>query len=91
MKNIAVLVYDLTVEYNIVVTDGVLDFFKDKEEDFHIIISTLNAPHSTNFDFDYQYWTALELIKSDNIDAVIVVTNSFCHDFKISKFISFYF
>ena len=77
MKNIAVLVYDLTVEYNIVVTDGVLDFFKDKEEDFHIIISTLNAPHSTNFDYDYQYWTALELIKSDNIDAVIVVTNSF--------------
>lgn len=85
MKNIAVLVYDLTVEYNIVVTDGVLDFFKDKGEDFHLIISTLNAPHSTNFDYDYQYWTALELIKSDNIDAVIVVTNSFCHDLTIPQ------
>ncbi len=85
MKNIAVLVYDLTLEYNIVVTDGVLDFFKDKGEDFHLIISTLNAPHATSFDYDYQYWTALELIKSDNIDAVIVVTNSFCHNLTISE------
>ena len=85
MKNIAVLVYDLTLEYNIVVTDGVLDFFKDKGEDFHLIISTLNAPHATSFDYDYQYWTALELIKSDNIDAVIVVTNSFCHNLTIPE------
>ena len=85
MKNIAVLVYDLTVEYNIVVTDGVLDFFKDKGDDFHLIISTINAPHATSFDYDYQYWTALELLKSDNIDAVIVVTNSFCHDLTIPE------
>lgn len=78
MKNIAVLVYDLTVEYNITVLDGVLDFFKRKEG-FHVVISTINAPHAVTFDYDYQYWTALESIKSDNIDAVIVVTNSFTH------------
>lgn len=82
MKNIAILVYDLTLEYNIVVVDGVLDYFKGKD-DVHVVISTLNAPHATSFDYDYQYWTMLELIKSDNIDAVIVVTNSFCHNISI--------
>lgn len=79
MKNIAVLVYDLTVEYNIVVVDGIIDYLRDKN-DVHVIISTINAPHNEAFQYDYQYWTALELIKSENVDAVIVVSNSFCHD-----------
>lgn len=57
MKNIAVLVYDLTVEYNIVVTDGITDFFKDKD-DVHVIISTTSTPHNERFQYEYQYWTA---------------------------------
>ncbi len=84
MKNIAVLVYDLTLEYNIVIVDGVLDYFSHKD-DVHVIISAINAPHATSFDYDYQYWSALEIIKSDNIDAVIVVTNSFCHNLSIPQ------
>ena len=84
MKNIAVLVYDLTLEYNIVVVDGVLDYFKHKD-DVHVIISAINAPHATSFNYDYQYWSALEVIKSDSIDAVIVVTNSFCHNLSIPQ------
>ncbi len=79
MKNIAVLIFDLTVEYNIVVVDGIIDYLK-KKDDVHVIISTINAPHNEAFQYDYQYWTALEFIKSDNIDAAIVVTNSFCHN-----------
>lgn len=82
MRNIAVLVYDLTIEYNIVVVDGILDYFKNKE-DVHVIISTINAPHNEAFQFDYQYWTALEIIKSKNIDAVIVVSNTFCHNISL--------
>ncbi len=70
MKNIAILVYDLTVEYNIVVVDGILDFLKTKD-DVHAIISSLNAPHATTFDYDYQYWSGLEILKSKNIDAAI--------------------
>lgn len=57
MKNIAVLVYDFTVEYNIVVTDGITDFFKDKD-DVHVIISTTSTPHNERFQYEYQYWTA---------------------------------
>ena len=76
MKNIAVLVYDLTVEYNIVVTDGITDFFKDKD-DVHVIISTTSTPHNERFQYEYQYWTAVELLKSKNIDAAIVITNAY--------------
>ena len=76
MKNIAVLVYDLTVEYNIVVVDGITDYFKDKD-DVHVIISTTNSPHNEAYQYEYQYWSAIELIKSKNIDAVIVVTNTY--------------
>ena len=76
MKNIAVLVYDLTVEYNIVVTDGITAFFKDKD-DVHVIISTTSSPHNERFQYEYQYWTAVELLKSKNIDAAIVITNTY--------------
>ena len=76
MKNIAVLVYDLTVEYNIVVTDGITNFFKDKD-DVHVIISTTSTPHNERFQYEYQYWTAVELLKSKNIDAAIVITNTY--------------
>lgn len=76
MKNIAVLVYDLTVEYNIVVTDGITDFFKDKD-DVHVIISTTSSPHNERFQYEYQYWTSVELLKSKNIDAAIVITNTY--------------
>ena len=76
MKNIAVLVYDLTVEYNIVVVDGITDYFKDKD-DVHLIISTTNSPHNEAYQYEYQYWSAVELLKSKNIDAAIVVTNTY--------------
>ena len=59
MKNIAVLVYDLTVEYNIVVVDGITDYFKDKD-DVHVIISTTSSPHNEAYQYEYQYWSAYE-------------------------------
>ncbi len=84
MKNVAVLVFDLTVEYNIVVVDGICDFFESKD-DVHVITSTINSPQNQEFQYDYQYWTSLDVLNSDNIDAVIVVTNSFCHNLSIKE------
>lgn len=84
MKNIAVLVYDLTVEYNIVVTDGITDFFKDKD-DVHVIISTTSSPHNERFQYEYQYWTAVELLKSKNIDAAIVITNTYFNTISLEE------
>ena len=79
MKNIAILVYDLTIEYNIVVVDGIINYLK-KKDDVNVFISALNAPHAVKFQYDYQYWSGINLVKSDSIDAAIVVTNSFFHD-----------
>ena len=76
MKNIAVLVYDLTVEYNIVVTNGITDFFREKD-DVHVIISTTISPHNERYQYEYQYWTSVELLRSKNIDAAIVITNTY--------------
>ena len=84
MKNIAVLVYDLTVEYNIVVTDGITDFFKDKD-DVHVIISTTSSPHNERFQYEYQYWTSVELLKSKNIDAAIVITNTYFNSISLEE------
>ena len=75
MKNIAILVYDLTIEYNIVVVDGIINYLK-KKDDVNVFISALNAPHAVKFQYDYQYWSGINLVKSDSIDAAIVVTNS---------------
>lgn len=76
MKNIAVLVYELTIEYNCTVLDGIVDFF-EKKEDVNLIISPVNIPLSNSSEFDYQYWTSVKVLNSESIDAFIVVTNSF--------------
>lgn len=87
MKNIAVLVFDLTVEYNIVVVDGICDYLCTKD-DVHVITSTVNTPHNQEFQYDYQYWTAFDILKSDNIDAAIIVPNSFCNNITMEELAS---
>lgn len=76
MRNIAVLVYELTIEYNTTVLDGISKFFEDKK-DIKLIISPINVPKSSSAEFDYQYWTGLKVLASEEIDAYIVITNSF--------------
>ena len=76
MKCIAVLVYELTIEYNTKVLDGIVDFFETKD-DVKLIISPINVPNSSSSEFDYQYWTSLKVLASEQIDAYIVVTNTF--------------
>jgi len=76
MKNIAVLVYELSIEYNVTVLDGIAKFFEDKK-DINLIISPVSVPQTDSAEFDYQYWTATEIFKSNFIDAIIVITNSF--------------
>lgn len=82
MKNIAVLVYELTIEYNCTVLDGIVDFF-EKKEDVNLIISPVNIPLSNSSEFDYQYWTSVKVLNSECIDAFIVITNSFLSNISI--------
>lgn len=76
MKNIAVLFYDITVEYHLIIASGIKDFFKEKN-DAKLYFVPVCAPKVTDFEWDYQYWTSIEVLRSKTIDAVIVVTNSF--------------
>ena len=76
MKNIAVLVYDFSNDYNLSIVDGISHFFADKN-DVNLIVSTVLLPDVQGDDGENQYWTSTEILKSPAIDAIIVVTNSF--------------
>ena len=91
MKNIAVLVYELTIEYNSTALNGIVDFFAQKN-DVRLFISPVNVPKSTTAEFDYQYWSSVDVLCSEEIDAYIIITNSLsvttfviCHDIVFSK------
>lgn len=75
MKNIAVLIHSLTVEYAVQVLSGISSYCKDK--DVRVIIFQLNDPFSTYGTYDYQNWSAIEYLKSDAIDGVIIISGSF--------------
>lgn len=76
MKNIALLTYDLSIEYHISILDGILSYFKDKP-DVSFFIAPVNVPHATTYECDYQYWTTTDVLCNKQIDAVIVLANSF--------------
>lgn len=84
MKNIAVLIYDMTIEYQITIIDGISSFFKNKK-DVNLFIAPVNVPHAITSEFDYQYWTTMELLKSKTFDAFIVVANSFTMYYPLEK------
>ena len=84
MKNIAVLIYNVTIEYHVTLIDGILDYYKNKK-DANVFIAPVNVPHVSTIDSNYQYWTSVEVLKSKNIDSVIVIVNSFTRDLSIEQ------
>lgn len=84
MKNIAVLTYDLSVEYHISIMDGIVKYF-DNISDVSLIIAPVSIPHSTKHDFDYQYWSSTEVLKNKDIDAFIIVVNSFVAHISVER------
>lgn len=76
MKKIAVLVHSLVVEYAATVVSGIYDYFKDKE-DVSLLMTQTRQPHFDEGLYEYQYWTGAELLKSECVDALIVVSNSY--------------
>ncbi len=77
MKNIAVLIYDLTIEYHLSIIEGITNYFDDIP-DVSLSIVPINAAHASTSNYGYQYWTLLELVKTRSFDGVIVATNTFC-------------
>ncbi|MCQ2591807.1 MAG: GGDEF domain-containing protein [Treponema sp.] len=75
MKRIAVLTYDITVEYSLEVLNGISEYFKDK--DIQLVIGQVKEPHCKLGLFEYQCWAATSYLFSEQIDAVIVIYGSF--------------
>ena len=69
MNTIAVLVPSFTLEYSIDVLSGIYDYFSDK--DVKVIVAQTKFPHSTIGIFDYQYFTSVEFLKAQDVDAYI--------------------
>lgn len=75
MKNIAVLINSLTVEYSLNVLSGIISFFKDK--DVRLITGQIAPSRAETGFFEYQCWSNAELLTSESIDAVIIIAGSF--------------
>ncbi|MCR4733617.1 MAG: substrate-binding domain-containing protein [Treponema sp.] len=75
MKNIAVLINSLTIEYSLSVLKGISDYYKDK--DVRLIIGQVRSPNSKNGMYEYQCWSGTSNLFSEQIDGVIVITGSF--------------
>jgi len=76
MKSVAVLAYNLTIEYSLTVLTGITDFFNSKG-DVNVIVIPVKTPFSNEYQYDYQYWNITQLLKSKGIQSVVIISNSF--------------
>lgn len=77
MYNIAVLVHNFSVEYADLVIQGIYRFFSDKK-DVRVFFVQTGSPHVADGLYDYQYWAATEYLKSEIVDELIIVSNTYC-------------
>ena len=77
MYNIAVLVHNFLVEYADLVIQGIYRFFSERK-DVRVFFAQTETPHITDEMYDYQYWAAAEYLKSEVIDEIIIISNTYC-------------
>lgn len=76
MKNIAVFAQSLTVDYALEVLRGITSFFEEKK-DVRLFLAQTRFPKIDEGIFEYQYWSGAEILKSQQIDAFIIITGSY--------------
>ena len=76
MKKIGVIIPTFNIEYSTEFLTGIYDFFNGK--DVSVIFAQTKLPHSTVGVYDYQYWSATDLLYSQEVDAIIVATGVYC-------------
>lgn len=87
MKNIALLAPDFSVEHCQDFIKGVLQYY-EKCPDINVFVTQTLFGYDFKGIFDYQYWSGLEILKSAQIDAYIVISSVYCY-FKCLLFIAF--
>ena len=77
MFNIAVLVNSFSVEYSDLILQGIYRYFADKKN-VRVFFAQTFIPHLEGELYDYQYWASVEYLKSEIIDEIIIVSNTYC-------------
>ena len=77
MHNIAVFVHNFSVEYADLIIQGIYRFFSERKDSRVFFVQT-ETPHITDEMYDYQYWASVEYLKSEVIDEIIIVSNTYC-------------
>ncbi|MCR5253311.1 MAG: GGDEF domain-containing protein [Treponema sp.] len=78
MRNIVVFVHSFSVEFADLIINGIFKYYKDRKDSRVYFVQTFN-PHNDEADFDYQYWASYEYLKSQTIDEVILVSNTYSY------------
>lgn len=76
MKKIAILVYDYSSDYVQAVLQGIIDYFNEDKK-VQTIVAQIRRPFSNEGTYSYQHWVNAELLKSDDIDAYIILSSVF--------------
>ena len=88
MKRIALFVHNLTVEYALTVAQGAASYYT-KDKDVQLIIAQTNQPHYPYGLYEYQYWAAAEILDSDDIDLIMIITSTYQTYIKQDELTSF--
>lgn len=75
MKTIAVAVHSLTIEYTLSILNGISDYFKQK--DIRLVISQIKPPASKDQNYEYQSFSSLHSILSDQVDGIIILAGNY--------------
>lgn len=75
MKTVAVLVPSFAVEYSLEFLAGIYDYFNEK--DIRVLVSHSRYYHDSTGAFNYQYWTVMNLLKSEEVDVVICASGMY--------------
>jgi len=76
MKKVALLAHNLTVEYALTVAQGAATYYT-KDKDVQLILAQTNQPHYPYGLYEYQYWASAEILNSDDIDLIMIITSTF--------------
>ena len=76
MKKVALFAHNLTVEYALTVAQGAAAYYT-KDKDVQLILAQTNQPHYPYGLYEYQYWAAAEILNSDEIDLIMIITSTF--------------
>jgi len=83
MKTIAIVIHSFTIEYSLDVLNGISKFYENK--DVRLVMVQVKIPHCNVGLYEYQCWSMAELLTSNEIDGIIIISGSFAISIETKK------